>query len=183
MTGERKNDHRNPAGRGPRTQNFFWKKIIIYTVCTDEAADVGNLKQLPLVLRYIDTRSQIWEELIYFIHCENETTRDATRSSETDSRTQHSSRKCNQVLKAARHPPTTWWSVRPHDTAIWLLAATPGHATVLTSVWVFAKPSTGGARRAWIRTGLALADLPAGFNLSLVEAELEQWEGLLSSND
>lgn len=37
-----------------------------YTVCADEAADSANMEQLPIVLRFGDSQSQIREEFVDF---------------------------------------------------------------------------------------------------------------------
>ena len=44
-----------------------------FAVCADEAADISNKEQLPLVLRFVDSSGSIREEFIEFIHCDSGT--------------------------------------------------------------------------------------------------------------
>ena len=44
-----------------------------YTVLADEAADSANWEQLPLVLRFVDSESEIRLELVDFVRCESTT--------------------------------------------------------------------------------------------------------------
>ena len=44
-----------------------------FTVCADEAIDLSNKEQLPLVLRYVDTQGQAREEFIELILCDTGT--------------------------------------------------------------------------------------------------------------
>lgn len=53
------------------------KKALIYTVCANEAPDSVNVEQLPIVLRFVESLSQIREELVDFVHCHNGTTGEA----------------------------------------------------------------------------------------------------------
>ncbi|XP_046862997.1 52 kDa repressor of the inhibitor of the protein kinase-like isoform X1 [Xenia sp. Carnegie-2017] len=46
----------------------------IYLVLADEAADCGNIKQMPIVLRYVDQNKQVNERFICFVDCKNGTT-------------------------------------------------------------------------------------------------------------
>ena len=53
------------------------RKAKYFTVCADEAADVSNKEQLPLVLRFVDEAGTIREEFVEFILCESGTTGEA----------------------------------------------------------------------------------------------------------
>ena len=47
------------------------KEAKFFSVLADEACDVSNKEQMPLVLRFIDTNGDIREDFIKFILCEN----------------------------------------------------------------------------------------------------------------
>ena len=47
------------------------KEAKFFSVLADEACDVSNKEQMPLVLRFIDTNADIREDFIKFILCEN----------------------------------------------------------------------------------------------------------------
>ena len=46
------------------------KESTFFSVLADEAQDVSNMEQMPLVLRYIDNSGTIKEDFIKFAHCE-----------------------------------------------------------------------------------------------------------------
>ena len=79
---------RNAQYRSPRVQNdlvascgeWIKEKIVAevrkakyFSVCADEAADVANKEQLPLVLRFVDESRTLREEFIEFVLCDHGT--------------------------------------------------------------------------------------------------------------
>ena len=53
------------------------KAAKFFSVCADEAADISNKEQLPLVLRFVDESGTIREEFIEFVLCDSGTTGEA----------------------------------------------------------------------------------------------------------
>ena len=47
------------------------KDASFYSILADEAQDVSNMEQIPLVLRYIDSSGIIREDFIKFVHCKS----------------------------------------------------------------------------------------------------------------
>ena len=50
------------------------KQAQFFAILADEAADVSNEEQLSLVLRFVDSSSQIREEFVEFVSCSGLTT-------------------------------------------------------------------------------------------------------------
>ena len=47
------------------------KRPRFFSVLADEATDVSNKEQMPLILRFVDKEGNIHEDFIMFILCEN----------------------------------------------------------------------------------------------------------------
>ena len=47
------------------------KDASFYSILADEAQDVSNMEQIPLVLRYVDSPGVIREDFIKFVHCKS----------------------------------------------------------------------------------------------------------------
>ena len=78
-----KNAHRSPTIQNDliaACKQWIQERIInevksskYFAVCADEAADISNKEQLPLVLRFVDSSGSNREEFIEFIHCDSGT--------------------------------------------------------------------------------------------------------------